>query len=102
MSPVAALKLQPLDEKCWRSIGLRAWDGGSSDQSCIEVDRASPSGPTQTKSVEEGLTLPRSTVGRWIAKARQAGYLGPSEGGKGRRMIMAGLRSGLMACGWRW
>ena len=33
-----------------------------------------------TKTVEERLGLPRSTVGRWIAKARQAGYLGPSEG----------------------
>jgi hypothetical protein len=37
-------------------------------------------GSNPTKSVEEGLGLPRSTVGRWIAKARQAGYLGPSEG----------------------
>jgi hypothetical protein len=33
-----------------------------------------------TKTVEERLGIPRSTVGRWIAKARQAGYLRPSEG----------------------
>jgi hypothetical protein len=37
-------------------------------------------GSNPTKSVEERLGLPRSTAGRWIAKARQAGYLGPSEG----------------------
>jgi hypothetical protein len=33
-----------------------------------------------TKTVEEGLKLPRSTASRWIAMAREAGYLGPSEG----------------------
>jgi hypothetical protein len=33
-----------------------------------------------TKAVEESLKLPRSTVGRWIAAARSAGHLGPSEG----------------------
>ena len=33
-----------------------------------------------TKLVEQALGLPRSTVGRWIAAAREAGYLGPSEG----------------------
>jgi hypothetical protein len=33
-----------------------------------------------TKGVEEMLILPRSTAGRWIAAAREAGYLGPSEG----------------------
>jgi hypothetical protein len=34
-----------------------------------------------TKGVEEMLKLlPRSTAGRWIAAAREAGYLGPSEG----------------------
>ena len=37
-------------------------------------------GSNPTKTVQEGLGLPRSTVGRWIAKARQAGYLGRSEG----------------------
>ena len=37
-------------------------------------------GSNPTKSVEERLGLPRSTAGRWIAKARQAGYLGPSDG----------------------
>ena len=37
-------------------------------------------GSNPTKTVQEELGLPRSTVGRWIAKARQAGYLGPSEG----------------------
>jgi hypothetical protein len=33
-----------------------------------------------TKGVQELLKLPRSTAGRWIAAAREAGYLGPSEG----------------------
>jgi hypothetical protein len=33
-----------------------------------------------TKAVMEQLRLPRSTAGRWIAAAREAGYLGPSEG----------------------
>jgi hypothetical protein len=33
-----------------------------------------------TKAVVESLKLPRSTAGRWIAAAREAGYLGPSEG----------------------
>jgi hypothetical protein len=33
-----------------------------------------------TKAVMEQLKLPRSTAGRWIAAAREAGYLGPSEG----------------------
>ena len=33
-----------------------------------------------TKLVEQALGLPRSTVGRWIAAARSAGHLGPSEG----------------------
>lgn len=33
-----------------------------------------------TKSVEESLKLPRSTAGRWIKLAREAGYLGPAEG----------------------
>jgi hypothetical protein len=33
-----------------------------------------------TKAVQETLKLPRSTAGRWIAAAREAGYLGPSEG----------------------
>jgi hypothetical protein len=33
-----------------------------------------------TKLVEQALGLPRSTVGRWIAAARLAGHLGPSEG----------------------
>jgi hypothetical protein len=33
-----------------------------------------------TKAVQESLQLPRSTAGRWIAAAREAGYLGPSEG----------------------
>jgi hypothetical protein len=31
-----------------------------------------------TKAVQELLTIPRSTAGRWIAAAREAGYLGPS------------------------
>jgi hypothetical protein len=33
-----------------------------------------------TKAVQESLPLPRSTVGRGIAAALEAGYLGPSEG----------------------
>ncbi len=33
-----------------------------------------------TKAVEEGLQLPRSTASRWVAIARDAGYLRPSEG----------------------
>ena len=33
-----------------------------------------------TKAVEEGMKLPRSTASRWIAMARDMGYLGPSEG----------------------
>jgi hypothetical protein len=33
-----------------------------------------------TKLVEQALGLPRSTAGRWIAAARSAGHLGPSEG----------------------
>jgi hypothetical protein len=33
-----------------------------------------------TLAVMELLKLPRSTAGRWIAAARKAGYLGPSEG----------------------
>ena len=33
-----------------------------------------------TKSVEEALKVPRSTAGRWIKLAREAGYLGPAEG----------------------
>jgi hypothetical protein len=33
-----------------------------------------------TKAVEEGLMLPRSTASRWVSYAREAGYLGPSEG----------------------
>jgi|SRR5215211_2101076 len=35
---------------------------------------------TPTKVVENRLKLPRSTASRWIAMAREAGYLGPSEG----------------------
>ena len=33
-----------------------------------------------TRTVEEGLKLPRSTASRWIAMARQEELLGPSEG----------------------
>ena len=33
-----------------------------------------------TKAVEELLGLPRSTAGRWVKLAREAGYLGPAEG----------------------
>jgi hypothetical protein len=33
-----------------------------------------------TKAVEELLGLPRSTAGRWVEMAREAGYLGPPEG----------------------
>jgi hypothetical protein len=33
-----------------------------------------------TKAVMESLKLPRSTAGRWIAAAREAGYLGASAG----------------------
>ena len=34
-----------------------------------------------TKTVQESLQLPRSAAaGRWIAAAREAGYLGPPEG----------------------
>jgi hypothetical protein len=33
-----------------------------------------------TKAVEELLGLPRSTAGRWVEMAREAGYLGPAEG----------------------
>lgn len=32
------------------------------------------------KAVEEALSLPRATAGRWIALARERGFLGPSEG----------------------
>lgn len=35
---------------------------------------------TLAQAVQESLQLPRSTAGRWIAAAREAGYLGPSEG----------------------
>jgi hypothetical protein len=35
-----------------------------------------------TKFVEEQLGLHRSTAGRWVSMARQAGYLGPAEPGK--------------------
>jgi hypothetical protein len=33
-----------------------------------------------TKAVEELLEVPRSTAGRWVKLAREAGYLGPAEG----------------------
>ena len=33
-----------------------------------------------TKAVQESLQLPGSTTGSWIAAAREAGYLGPTEG----------------------
>jgi len=33
-----------------------------------------------TKQVQESLKVPRSTAGRWIAAAREAGYLHPAEG----------------------
>jgi hypothetical protein len=33
-----------------------------------------------TKAVQELLMIPRSTAGRWIAAAREGGYLGQSEG----------------------
>jgi hypothetical protein len=33
-----------------------------------------------TKAVEELLDVPRSTAGRWVKLAREAGYLGPAEG----------------------
>jgi len=33
-----------------------------------------------TKAVEENLKVPRSTAGRWIARARERGYLEPAEG----------------------
>jgi hypothetical protein len=33
-----------------------------------------------TKAVEEILKVPRSTAGRWIARARERGYLEPAEG----------------------
>ena len=33
-----------------------------------------------TKAVEELLGLSRSTAGRWVKLAREAGYLGPAEG----------------------
>ena len=33
-----------------------------------------------TKGVEEALGLPRSTTGRWVNRAREAGYLGPAAG----------------------
>ena len=36
-----------------------------------------------TKSVEESLSLPRSTAGRWVSLARRAGHLEPA-GGAGR------------------
>ena len=37
-------------------------------------------GNSPTKQVEEWLEQPRSTVGRWIAAAREQNYLGESEG----------------------
>jgi hypothetical protein len=33
-----------------------------------------------TKSVESTLNVPRSTAGRWIAAARERGFLGPAQG----------------------
>lgn len=33
-----------------------------------------------TKEVEASIGLPRSTAGRWVALARERGFLGPSEG----------------------
>jgi hypothetical protein len=39
-----------------------------------------------TKSVEQSLKIPRSTAGRWIKLARDAGHLGPA-GGPGKEGI---------------
>jgi hypothetical protein len=36
-------------------------------------------GEPPTKAVEETLGLARSTAGRWVAQARQEGFLGPAE-----------------------
>jgi len=37
-------------------------------------------GDAPTKGVEQGLGLPRSTAGRWVAMARERGFLGQAEG----------------------
>ena len=37
-------------------------------------------GDPPTRAVETGLGIPRSTAGRWIAAAREQGFLGASEG----------------------
>ncbi|MDQ3464937.1 MAG: hypothetical protein M3500_09655 [Actinomycetota bacterium] len=37
-------------------------------------------GDRPTKAVEDNLNLPRSTAGRWVALARERGFLGPAEG----------------------
>lgn len=39
-------------------------------------------GDPPTQSVQESLDIPRSTAGRWVAAARSAGLLGPTEAGK--------------------
>ena len=37
-------------------------------------------GAPPTKTIQDRLGVPRSTVGRWVALARQAGYLGEAQG----------------------
>ncbi|MDQ3103705.1 MAG: hypothetical protein M3Q87_00505 [Actinomycetota bacterium] len=37
-------------------------------------------GDPPTRTVEKALELPRSTAGRWVALARERGFLGPAEG----------------------
>ncbi len=38
-------------------------------------------GEAPTKGVMERLKLPRSTAGRWVMRARERGYLGPTTPG---------------------
>ncbi len=39
-------------------------------------------GEPPTRTVEQALELPRSTAGRWVALARQRGFLGQTESGR--------------------
>jgi hypothetical protein len=72
------------DARLTDEIAARLREQGPTSESLTWVARAYRLalvlGDSPTQAVEQGLGLPRSTAGRWVALARQQGLLGAAEG----------------------
>jgi hypothetical protein len=72
------------DARLTEEIAARLREQGPTRESLTWVARAYRLalvlGDPPTQAVERGLGLPRSTAGRWVALARQEGFLGAAEG----------------------